>query len=301
MTTTKDDGCRKYKDVAISPARFELIGQIRAIVEEYGRQGMNIMVRQVYYQFVARGLLPSSKGTYNRIQTALADGRMAGLVPWSMIVDRGRSLRGLRTQESPAQALKHMRAAYLRDLWADQQWRPEVWVEKMSLESVIGDICNPLRVDYYATKGYDSISQQWAAGQRMAQYVQRGQRPIVFYLGDHDPSGLDMPRVVAERLQLFTGVPVIVQRIALTKAQIEQYDPPPFDVKTGDSRAADYSIEHGDTAWELDALDPAVLKRLISDNVAQIRDEAEWTKSLSEEVDDCHELDLMIEQATGSE
>jgi len=294
-----DDGCRKYQDIPMRPAKLELIGWVRGVVEAYGRQGMNVSVRQVYYRAVATGYMPSSGRTYNQIQGALRDGRMAGLVPWTMVEDRNRGLRGLRTQESPARALSGLRADYRCDLWADQAYRPEVWVEKAALESVVGDICRPLRVNYYATRGYDSVSQQWDAGQRMAAYVKKGQRPLVLYLGDHDPSGLDMAEKVTERLRLFTGVPVMFQRLALTTAQIEKYDPPPFDLKTGDSRAAAYYEQHGDTAWELDALDPSVLKQLVSDAVALVRDQRVWDESLRQETDDLRELDEMIARARG--
>jgi len=295
----RDDGCRRYADIPMRQPKLQLIAWVRSVVEEYGRQRMNISVRQCYYQAVARGFMESSSSTYNQIQGALRDGRMAGLIPWTLVEDRGRTLRGLQTQTSPAAALRRTRANYRCDLWAGQEYRPEVWVEKVALESVIGDICNPLRVDYYATRGYDSISQQWEAGQRMATYVQRGQRPVVLYLGDHDPSGLDMTRKVEERLRLFTGVPVMVQRLALTMSQIERYSPPPFDVKWTDSRALAYADEHGETAWELDALDPSVLKQVVSDAVGMLRDQPRWDAALGQEVDDLRELDEMIQRASG--
>ena len=267
-----DDGCRQYREIRFTEDRAALIGHTRSVVDEYASQGMSVTVRQIYYQFVARGWAPSGDGTYSRVQSALSDGRLAGLIPWTAVTDRGRGLRGLRTWTSPVAALETARAAYLTDLWADQDWRPEVWVEKAALEGVVGDICTELRVDYYATRGYDSQSQQYEAGRRMADYVRRGQRPIVFHLGDHDPSGVDMTRDVTERLSMFAGVPVIVQRLALTRPQIDRYSPPPFAVKGGDSRAAAYVEAHGRDAWELDALDPAVLKALVAEAVALWRD-----------------------------
>lgn len=292
----RDDGCRTYKQIKFTEERGQLIGRIRSLVEHYRDQGMNVTVRQVYYQFVARGWASSGDATYNRVQGALNDGRLAGLIPWNLVVDRGRGLRGLKTWGSPVEALAQRRREYRRDLWADQPFRPEFWVEKQALEGVVGDICgaDDIRCDFYATKGYDSQSQQWAAGQRLADYVRAGQRPIIFHLGDHDPSGVDMTRDIGERLTMFVGVPVIVQRIALTMPQIERYDPPPFDVKGADSRAADYRARYGDNAWELDALEPSVLRDLVHDAVARIRDDSAWSYSLVEEVDDRREMDDML-------
>lgn len=293
----KDDGCRAYEKRTFTEERAGRIARIRGVVEEYGREGMNITVRQCYYQFVARGWAPSGDRTYSQVQSDLNAGRMAGLVPWYLVEDRGRTLRGIRSWTSPQAGVRELREQYRLDLWADQDWRPEVWVEKRALEGVVGDVCSAddLRVDYYATGGYDSQSQQWRAGQRMADYVRRGQRPIVFYLGDHDPSGLDMTRDVRDRLSLFAGVPVIVQRLALNMDQIERYSPPPFDVKMGDARSGDYVLEHGRTAWELDALEPRVLKTLIRDAVLMIKNQDQWNSSLAEEVEDLRTLDEYLE------
>lgn len=295
--TEADDGCRCYVPTKFTADRAARIGRIRELADEYGRQGMNVTVRQIYYQFVARGWAPSGDKTYDQVQSDLNKGRLAGLIPWHYVVDRGRSLRGLKTQASPESAIESVRRTYRLDLWSDQDFRPEVWVEKRALEGVIGDICSAddMRVDYYATGGYDSTSQQYEAGQRMAGYVRSGQRPIVFYLGDHDPSGLDMTRDIGERLELFTGVPVIVQRLALTKPQIEEYDPPPFAVKRRDSRSESYIDEHGHTAWELDALDPSVLKKLIRDAVSRIRDDSLWDSAVTEEVEDLRQFDEIID------
>lgn len=293
-----DDGCRQYQEINFQSKKLELILWIKGVIDEYS--GMSISVRQIYYQGVARGIIPNSDRSYDRIQSAVNDGRLAGYLPWTAIEDRGRSLMGHRTWISPAAAVKSVRREYKMDLWASQDWRPEVWVEKAALEGVVGDICSRLRVDFYATRGYDSQSQQWAAGQRLASYVRKGQRPIIFHLGDHDPSGIDMTRDITERLTMFTGVPVIVQRLALNMRQIEQYNPPPFHAKLSDARAAGYIEQYGRDSWELDALDPNVIKGLIEDNVAMIRDESAWSEALAEEVEDKRVLDDFLESMNGT-
>lgn len=296
----KDDGCRKYVDIKFTEERFGLIGVIRNITDEYAVAGYGLTVRQIYYQMVAADIIPNTAASYNKIQGAINDGRLAGLLPWEGIEDRGRSLMGLNHQTSPVGAIKRTRDNYRLDLWAAQDWRPEVWVEKQALEGVIGQICNRLRVNYYATKGYDSQSQSWRAGQRFANYVRKGQRPIVFHLGDHDPSGIDMTRDLQVRLEMFTGVPVIVQRLALNMNQVEQYNPPPNYAKVTDSRFTAYQEKYGDSSWELDALKPQVISDLIELNIKMIRDEQVWSASLNEEVEDIRQLDDTIETLGGT-
>lgn len=276
---------------------------VRGLIEEYQSKGLSLTVRQIHYQFVARGWAPNSAATYSHIQGAVSDGRMAGLLDWEAIEDRGRSLRGIRTETSPAVALRRAAESYRMDLWADQPFRPEVWIEKQALEGVIAGICNELRVDFYAQKGYNSQSEQWRAGQRFAKYVRDGQRPIVFHLGDHDPSGVHMTVDNRDRLEEFCGVPVIVQRLALNHDQIEQYAPPENFAKGADPRMPHY-VEHmasvgGDPSlsWELDALDPTVVRDLIQDAVDRVRDEDRWDTALAQEVEDRRHMEEFADEA----
>lgn len=268
------------------------------IIAEYEPKGHLLTIRQLYYQCVARGLTggENSLKMYNKVQAALNTGRMQGLVSWTAIEDRERSLMGLDYYESVVDLLKTARNSFRLDLWHNQMFRPEVWVEKKALVGVIGNICNRLRVNFFACKGYNSQSEQWAAGRRFASYIQKGQRPIVFHLGDHDPSGIDMTRDNRDRLSLFAGVPIMVQRLALNMPQIEELNPPPNPAKMTDSRAADYVAQFGDESWELDALDPLYIENLIEQAILKIRDPDLWNDALSEENTDLNRLDVMMEQ-----
>ncbi len=276
---------------------LEIIAQATSIIDRYEAQGLTLTLRQLYYQFVAQGLLPNTDRSYSLLGRVINHGRLAGLVSWTAIEDRTRNLRGLQTWSSPARAINDVRSGYRRDLWEGQPWRPEVWIEKEALAGVVEGICGEMRVDFFALRGYNSQSEQWRAGQRFAGYIQKGQRPIVFHLGDHDPSGLDMTRDNRDRLEMFAGVPVQVVRLALNMPQIEQYDPPPNPAKLSDSRAAEYVAQWGDSSWELDALDPSMLRELIRDAVWKLRDEARWDEALRQEAEDLRYLDDMIEEA----
>ena len=288
---------RNYSHKRLRQSTLDLVQAINVVIDEYRERGYSLTVRQIHYQFVHRGWLSNTGQTYSRIQSTISEGRLAGLIDWEAIEDRGRSLMGYRTHTSPQAAIRATRASYKIDMWADQPWRPEVWVEKQALEGVVGRICNELRVDFYACKGYNSQSEQWAAGQRFADRIRRGQRPIVFHLGDHDPSGLDMTRDNRDRLSMFAGVPITVQRLALSLPQIEEFNPPPNFAKLTDSRIAGYQEmmeeagQDPESSWELDALDPEIIHDLIRDAVGRIRDPQIWDASLLQEVEDLRTLD----------
>lgn len=288
-----------YEQKNLRRDTLDLIGAINHVVEEYEAKGFTLTVRQIHYQFVQRGWLPNTGRTYDRLQGAINTGRMCGLISWLAIEDRGRSLKGLGHYTSPAEAIDRVRRAYRIDKWVNQPFRPEVWVEKQALEGVVGQICNRLEVDFYAQKGYNSTSEHWRAGQRFARYIEKGQRPIVFHLGDHDPSGIHMTESNEEKLSLFAGVPIMVSRLALNMSQIEQYSPPPNPAKESDSRFEAYRVRFGDESWELDALDPEVIQNLIKEAVDRVRDEEAWDVMVEQEVEDKRLLEETILELGG--
>lgn len=292
----------RYIDKDFNEAQRKIILQANTVVDEYVGQGYMLTLRQLYYQFVARGWTEgwktgvNTQQSYNRIGNIVSDARMAGLMSWTAIEDRTRYLQGTNTVESIAQALTKARDNYAIDLWHNQEWRPEVWVEKEALAGVISDICGQLRLNFFACRGYASQSALWEAGQRLHNYVMRGQRPIIFHLGDHDPSGLDMTRDNQERLSLFAGGQVQVVRLALNMDQVEEYNPPENPAKVTDSRAAAYIAEHGASSWELDALPPTVIAELIRKAVMRLRNSTLWDAALAEETEDQNRLDQIIER-----
>jgi hypothetical protein len=150
-----------------------------------------------------------------------------------------------------------------------------VWVEKDALIGVVEVAARRADVSYFACRGYTSQSEMWAAAQRLARWQRRGQTPVILYLGDHDPSGIDMTRVFAGGFQ--------VDRLALNWEQIEQFNPPPNPAKLTDSRAQGYIARFGLESWELDALDPATLTGLIETAVAQFRDGDLWAEAVAQE------------------
>ncbi len=107
----------------------------------------------------------------------------------------------------------------------------------------------------------------------------------IIYLGDHDPSGIDMSRDVLDRLALFAesgdyddGL-LRVNRIALNMDQVKQFNPPKNPAKLTDSRAADYISKFGRSSWELDAIEPRRLARLVTSAIEENIDTEAWDES----------------------
>jgi hypothetical protein len=105
-------------------------------------------------------------------------------------------------------------------------------------------------------------------------------RPLLLlYLGDWDPSGLDMSeRDLPSRLERYGGR-ATVERIALAEQDIRP-SLPSFDVelKANDARFAWFTAKYGQRCWELDALSPVVLRDRIDARIRDLIDWDAWTR-----------------------
>jgi len=273
----------EYVPHTFNPANQELIATCNAIIDEYRPQGFILTLRQVYYQFVSRGVIANTDREYKRLGSIINDARLAGLVDWTAITDRTRALRSVAHWDSPRDIVRGAASQFRIDKWSTQAVYPEVWIEKDALVGVIEGVCTQLDVPYFSCRGYTSSTEMWGAAQRLLAQQRAGQAPLILHLGDHDPSGKDMTRDIADRLALFMGADVQVERLALNRDQIEHYGPPPNPAKRTDARAGAYIATFGPSSWELDALEPRVIAGLIERAILQVRDEPTWAAAVAEE------------------
>lgn len=291
-----------YTPVKFADKTLRLIADASAIVEEWQSQGYDMTVRQVYYQMIAKDLFPeewidpvynakhgldsTTKNTvknYKKFGEVLSSARRAGLIDWNAIVDRKRNLQSYPSWRSPAEIMRAAADSFALDKWRDQNYRVEVWVEKDALIGVLERACSMWALPHFSCSGYNSDSEMWRAAQRLKGHINRGQKPIIIQLTDHDPSGKDMERDVVDRLYLFSGYNIDVRRIALTMDQIERFDPPPNPAKESDARYAKYFEEFGDESWELDAMTPTFLNEVIEEAVRDIVDIDLWDAAKARE------------------
>jgi hypothetical protein len=288
-----------------NPTKLAMIKQANVIIAAYQAQGFDLTLRQLYYQFVSRDLLPNTVQSYKRLGDIIVDGRLAGLIDWDAIVDRTRNLESLAHWTNPEGIVEAISEQFRLDKWARQPHRIEVWIEKEALAGVFERVCQELDIPYFCCRGYTSVSEMWAAGRRLLQYRSsltrkkggnRGQVPIILHFGDHDPSGIDMTRDIVDRLQMFAGFRIEVERLALNMNQVEEYAPPPNPAKMTDSRYASYIQVYGEESWELDALEPTVLATLVRDAVARFRDEDLWAEDTEREEEGRQQLAKIAER-----
>lgn len=265
-----------YVEKTFNDEHEGIIRKANEILNEYQKEGYTASLRQLYYQFVARGLLPNEDRQYKRLGGIITDARLAGRISFDLMEDRGRNSEGWLIQPDPLSVFKNIEYRYALDMWKNQDSYVEVWVEKDALSGVIERPCRQWSVPYMACKGYMSVDAMHTAGMRFKEASEAGKNLVLVHLGDHDPSGIDMTRDNLKRLEMFAEDVVDIRRVALNMDQIERYAPPPNPAKVTDSRAKEYIREFGATSWELDALSPSIIAELISSEVKSLVDFTAW-------------------------
>ncbi|KKL18860.1 hypothetical protein LCGC14_2471310 [marine sediment metagenome] len=285
-----------FRDTNFRAKTLATIGNVQDVLNEYAALGFDLSLRQVHYRLVAQGLWPNTDKAYKNLGNIIRKARDAGMLDWDMIVDRGRKTHWKGTWDDPSDIMYSVVRSFKIDKWAGQDWHVEVMVEKEALEGVLIPVCEELQVRLSPNKGYSSASMMYKIGQRLLGKSEEDKFITIIYLGDHDPSGLDMDEDIENRLELYSDGVIDVVRVALTYDQIEQYQPPPNPTKMKDSRAKAYVQRFGQVSWELDALEPQYIANLITEHVTGERDEEAWAEAVAQQEAERQKIQDIIDQ-----
>jgi len=263
----------------------QLLETIEKVVLDYLSEGYSLTLRQLYYQLVSKNIISNSESEYKKIGRILKDARMAGIIDWDAIEDHGR-IPNIPTQFDNLDELFVAAVnSYHVNRWVDQPYYVEVWCEKDALTSILEPITRKYQVPLIIDRGYSSVTAMQKASVRIHNNEYRNDKwkhPYILYLGDHDPSGLDMERDIEDRLREFRCEPTII-RVALTTEQTEKYQLPPNPAKITDPRAKEYFEEFGNESWELDALEPSLLSSMLESEIRNLLDVAKYDKAVESE------------------
>jgi len=292
----------QFKDVRFREASRAMIDQANEIIGEYDESRIQLTLRQLYYQFVARNLLPNLDRNYKNLGALLSEARLAGLVDWSALDDLNRvpSIPGFYDDRS--QFVDYLKNAaetgYVLDHWKGQDFYVELWVEKQALASVLQPIASRFQIGFQMNKGYCSQTAMYDASKRLIEKAEDGRSITILYAGDHDPSGEDMVRDIHDRLDMFGrgDIEVEVCKIALTKEQVTRYKCPPNPAKFSDPRATDYIAKHGRQSWEVDALDPKVMREIAQKEILARLDRGLYDAQIKREKTETAELTRKLEK-----
>jgi hypothetical protein len=244
-------------------------------------------VRAVCYRLFVQGLLESmAKKCTNRISRDLVYAREQRIVPWEHVVDETRDTERAPAWKDSAAYVRAVRRAYRRDHWNTQPFLVEIISEKNTVKGTLAPILDEYGVSWRPWHGFTSATKARA----LAVDIRHSrQHMILLYLGDWDPSGLNMSESDAPKrlIKYEAGDGFTLKRIALTRELIDEHRLPGFDVETKKKAQGYkwYRSNQGPRAWELDALNPTILRAVVE---AEIRSYIDW---------DCWQRSLVVEQA----
>ncbi len=226
-----------------------------------------ITLRQLYYRLVALGMTNDVKH-YKKVIGAMGDARWDGSVEFGAFIDRERSMYGI-TEATPINLQERIERgkeqvkAWMEDFhlnrWENQPEYFEIWIEKKALQGVFESPCNTFDLGLAPCKGYPSLTFLHEALERFNDAFDREQLPFIFYFGDYDPSGEDIPRSIHDNFARM-GLPIEVRRIALTPIHIEEMKLPSVPAKLTDTRTKNWA---GKGVVELDAVEPRTLTKMV--------------------------------------
>jgi hypothetical protein len=193
-------------------------------------------VRQVFYRLVSGGVIEKTESEYKQtVCRLLTDMRLSGYLSYHWIADNTRWMRKPETYDSVEEMLQLTATTYRRAVWRNQPVYVEVWLEKDALAGVLLEETASWDVPLMVTRGYASLSYLFEA----AQAIKAQDKPVhLYYLGDYDPSGVDISRQVERRLREFApDAEIHFERVAVTPEQIQTLQLPTRPTKRTDSRA----------------------------------------------------------------
>jgi len=262
---------RSKKGRGRSQKSIDLIEAMAAIAEA----AQPITGRGVGYKLFTSGLIPSmGRSDMQRVYRLLKEAREEGRIPWDWIVDEAREFERTPSWNNPEEFARAASRQYRLDFWKQQPVRCEVWSEKGTLRGVLAPVLDQYGVGFRVMHGFCSATVAYDIADD-----DDGRPLIALYVGDWDPSGLWMSECdLPDRLRRYGGDHVEINRIALTRDQVVGLPSFPASDKRKDPRYKWFIENFGDQCWEIDALDPNILRDRVEEEIKALIEPEAWER-----------------------
>jgi hypothetical protein len=227
-----------------------------------------------YKLFNLKLILSMSTADMQKVYRLLRLAREEGIIPWEWIVDETRGIERVATWSNPAEYAKATVQDYRRDFWDQQPHRVQAWSEKGTVRGLLAPVLDEYGVGFNPVHGYNS-----ATNMHDVSIDDDGRPLIILYVGDFDPSGMNMSEVdIPKRLKKYDGRHVKLRRIALKRPHLRGLPSFPAKDKKKDPRYPWFVANYGDRCWELDAMDPNALRNLVEKEIVKLIEPVAWNR-----------------------
>lgn len=170
-------------------------------------------------ELIREGRIDLDHHTIPEVVTAVY--RRLCIMPFDWVTDDERVRYHVKQYDNRRQADEEQARLYRRNLWRTQKHHVEVWAESNATGSSIRGLVLDYGLDLLPAKGQSSKRFVWDSAQ---QFATVGKPVIVLYVGDFDPSGLDIGLSIEERMRRYLprrcSVDIDFRRIAVTPEQV---------------------------------------------------------------------------------
>lgn len=276
---------KSQKSLALVDAAYEILEEIQPAT-----------VRAVCYRlFVLKLIRNMSKGETSKVSKQLTWAREEGHIPWGWIVDEARAPETIAQWDDPQSIIEQACRQYRKNNWTAQPNRVEVWSEKGTVRGTLAPILDKYGVTFRVMHGYGSATVLHDIAEETAN---NDKSLTVLYVGDWDPSGMNMSEVdLPTRLARYGGAATII-RVALDENDVGAGTQLPwFEAaeKRGDSRHAWFVTVYGERCWELDALPPPDLRARVEEGILELLDRDAWDNDIRIEAAERESMSSVLE------
>ena len=309
---------KQYPEAQIKVSQRDLLDALRSFLNPEHP----VSARYCGYHLLSMGVLQNTKqfhNLYRRMNRYRIDDKLDD----ECFTDNKRRVELPATWSGLSEFHSWRTLVYKRDHWENQPKHVEVWLEKDTTAFLVQDITNKYRAPLRISSGHFSRSFLYKAAKELST-VEKS--TVVLYLGDFDPSGLDIERAAkresSNQNEKKEGVSDILEarfgwaadrfdkqvdwiRIGVTERDFlalpdtakvpikEETEDADGNEKRSDSRAEAFRAKYGDFGAEVEALEvtrTGEVARRIEQAIKAHIDVNAWNKSAKKEKHEIKEL-----------
>jgi hypothetical protein len=282
----------------ISNAKMAFLAAVKRIIfalEEF----WPLSLRQIHYQILndpplIHSAKPDSryrndKRSYAALIDLVTRARHEGYIDYDVIDDPTRPVTICPVQPNLSsyyeQQMKDLLNGYYRDLMQSQPNHIEIVVEKNTLKTIVEPVALEFCIPLTIGRGQCSTRPLYDIAER---YKSCGkEKLIILAMSDLDPDGDAIAHSLGQRLRDdFNIQNVEVIKCALTMSQVTKLNlPEKYERAKVDSPNYTRYIEtyHSDFVWELEAVPPKILQRLLTDSIDGVIDRRAFNAEVAHE------------------
>lgn len=239
----------------------------------------------------------NDKPSYDKLVDLLTQARFEGYVPFQAIHDPTRPVTEWAVSRTAGDYIRSSVGDFLqdyaRDLVQSQPLHIEVVCEKNTLASVLRPVCGEYTVPLTIGRGYCSVPPRKQMHDRFVASGKDGM--VIVVLSDHDPDGETIAESLVRSLRDDFAIDedrITPVRAALSHDQVAALKLPPNSerAKQTSSNYAAFVNRYGEEVYELEAVAPAVLQRMLREAIEGVLDRDAFDAEVLREAADSAEI-----------